>query len=290
MTQQETGYDTVIVGGRVIDPANGVDQIADVAVRDGRIAAVAPGLAETATATTRIDATGQTEPFGVLVYRNDTGASFFVDLFPASTTPDAYAHFGVPESRGTIQLYVGGTSASRLLGDTIAYSMSFDPAVMQVAVDALESLDTVDVTEWSATADELAAEVSSTPALAKLTVGGVEVSTHLSHGALAVCVAHTVVTRCHEATGSSDSNDPEHQPFDVSFDVDGRFVHVTSDQGTSVSELSVSSDRGRAVIGSTTHDDTFIVAAVASNDATTMTLAFTADGETGTSTATRPSL
>ena len=59
MTQQETGYDTVIVGGRVIDPANGVDQIADVAVRDGRIAAVAPGLAETATATTRIDATGQ---------------------------------------------------------------------------------------------------------------------------------------------------------------------------------------------------------------------------------------
>lgn len=38
-------YDYVIRGGRVIDPANGVDDIFDVAIRGGVIAAVGPDLA-----------------------------------------------------------------------------------------------------------------------------------------------------------------------------------------------------------------------------------------------------
>jgi dihydroorotase len=58
MTQQETGYDTLIVGGRVMDPANGFDGVADVAVSDGRIVAVEAGLAGRTTATKVIDATG----------------------------------------------------------------------------------------------------------------------------------------------------------------------------------------------------------------------------------------
>ncbi|PZW50508.1 dihydroorotase [Humitalea rosea] len=37
-------YDTVLRGGRVIDPAQGIDGIFDVAVRDGRIAAIGPSL------------------------------------------------------------------------------------------------------------------------------------------------------------------------------------------------------------------------------------------------------
>ncbi|MBK9168806.1 MAG: amidohydrolase/deacetylase family metallohydrolase [Bryobacterales bacterium] len=37
-------YDLVLRGGHVIDPKNQVDRVADVAIRDGRIAAVAPGL------------------------------------------------------------------------------------------------------------------------------------------------------------------------------------------------------------------------------------------------------
>ena len=44
-------FDLVITGGRVIDPAAGVDGIRDIGVRQGRIAAVedaiAPGAAET---------------------------------------------------------------------------------------------------------------------------------------------------------------------------------------------------------------------------------------------------
>jgi len=34
----------LIVGGRVIDPASGMDQTADIAVRDGRVTAIGPGL------------------------------------------------------------------------------------------------------------------------------------------------------------------------------------------------------------------------------------------------------
>ncbi len=58
MTQPQA-FDALIVGGRVIDPANGRDEIADVAIADGTIAAIEAGLAERATATTVVDATGQ---------------------------------------------------------------------------------------------------------------------------------------------------------------------------------------------------------------------------------------
>lgn len=37
-------YDLLIHGGHVIDPANDLDAPADVAICDGRIAAVAPSL------------------------------------------------------------------------------------------------------------------------------------------------------------------------------------------------------------------------------------------------------
>lgn len=38
-------YDLVLAGGRVVDPKNNVDRVADVAIQDGRIAAVGSGLA-----------------------------------------------------------------------------------------------------------------------------------------------------------------------------------------------------------------------------------------------------
>jgi len=37
-------YDFVLRGGRVIDPGNGIDGLRDVAVLDGRIAAVQPDI------------------------------------------------------------------------------------------------------------------------------------------------------------------------------------------------------------------------------------------------------
>ena len=44
-------YDTLIVGGEVVDPGAGLQGALDVAIRDGRIVEVAPGLDRAAAAT-----------------------------------------------------------------------------------------------------------------------------------------------------------------------------------------------------------------------------------------------
>ncbi len=49
-------FDLVITGGRVIDPATGLDGIQDVAIHDGKIAAIGEGLANGSDA---IDAAGR---------------------------------------------------------------------------------------------------------------------------------------------------------------------------------------------------------------------------------------
>ncbi len=58
MIRERPRYDLVITGGRVIDPASNLDGRAQVAVTDGRIAAVAPELPPFDAART-IDAAGQ---------------------------------------------------------------------------------------------------------------------------------------------------------------------------------------------------------------------------------------
>lgn len=73
----DQNFDHLLRGGRVIDPATGFDGVADVAVRDGRIAAVAASLpAERARAIT--DVTGKLVIAGMIdthahVYRHVTG-------------------------------------------------------------------------------------------------------------------------------------------------------------------------------------------------------------------------
>ena len=52
------GYDLLIKGGRVIDPASNFDRVADVAIAGGRIAAVRPGIS-TSSAVETIDADGK---------------------------------------------------------------------------------------------------------------------------------------------------------------------------------------------------------------------------------------
>ena len=44
MAASAGGWDLVLRGGRVIDPESGLDAVRDVAVADGRIAAVGTGL------------------------------------------------------------------------------------------------------------------------------------------------------------------------------------------------------------------------------------------------------
>lgn len=45
---QSTRFDLVLAGGRVLDERNGVDAVADLAIRDGRVAAIGPDLAGSA--------------------------------------------------------------------------------------------------------------------------------------------------------------------------------------------------------------------------------------------------
>jgi dihydroorotase len=70
-------YDTLIRGGRVIDPAQGLDGLLDVAVQEGRIAAVAPGIPAGAGGEV-LDASGRLVLPGLIdthahVYRHVTG-------------------------------------------------------------------------------------------------------------------------------------------------------------------------------------------------------------------------
>src|ERR1019366_7216947 len=54
---QDARYDLILKGGHVIDPKNGVDSVADVAIRGNQVAAVQPNL-PAASAAKVIDATG----------------------------------------------------------------------------------------------------------------------------------------------------------------------------------------------------------------------------------------
>ncbi len=70
-------YDLVVRGGRVIDPAQKIDGIRDVAIRDGRIAAVEPSIPREA-ASEVVDASGRLVLPGLIdthahVYRYVTG-------------------------------------------------------------------------------------------------------------------------------------------------------------------------------------------------------------------------
>lgn len=77
MATDEAPYDVIIKGGRVVDPAAGHDEIADIAVRDGKIAAVAAALSGAAD-THEIDASGLLVTPGLIdthahVYQHVTG-------------------------------------------------------------------------------------------------------------------------------------------------------------------------------------------------------------------------
>lgn len=54
---QEPRHDLLLRGGHVVDPANGVNEVRDVAIRDGKIAAVAPGI-DPASALKAVDVAG----------------------------------------------------------------------------------------------------------------------------------------------------------------------------------------------------------------------------------------
>lgn len=80
-------YDLIVRGGRVIDPSQGLDETADVAVKDGRIAAIGPSVSDGAEAEKVIDAVGKLVTPGLV----DLHTHCYWGGTPTSINPDKVA-------------------------------------------------------------------------------------------------------------------------------------------------------------------------------------------------------
>ncbi|WP_424140061.1 amidohydrolase/deacetylase family metallohydrolase [Roseomonas chloroacetimidivorans] len=125
-TQSEP-YDTLLRGGRVIDPAQGIDGIADVAVRGGRIAAIGPNLPGLARATYNVS--GQLVLPGMIdthahVYRFVTGRfGLDADMVGVHSGVTTLVDQGGPSvlTFPGFREYVAKPAASRVLAFLSAY-------------------------------------------------------------------------------------------------------------------------------------------------------------------------
>jgi dihydroorotase len=125
-TQSEP-YDTLLRGGRVIDPVQGIDGIADVAVRGGRIAAIGPNLPGLARATYNVS--GQLVLPGMIdthahVYRFVTGRfGLDADMVGVHSGVTTLVDQGGPSvlTFPGFREYVAKPAASRVLAFLSAY-------------------------------------------------------------------------------------------------------------------------------------------------------------------------
>ncbi|WP_075790863.1 amidohydrolase family protein [Massilia putida] len=102
-------HDLVLHGGRVIDPASGLDGIHDVAVKDGRIAAIAPHIARNGAAAVTRDVSGKLVLPGLI----DTHAHVFRYMTAALGLDADWV--GI-QSGVTTLVEQGGVSAATLPG------------------------------------------------------------------------------------------------------------------------------------------------------------------------------
>jgi dihydroorotase len=98
----------LIAGGRVIDPARGVDGALDVLIQDGRIAAVAPGLASQGSYERVIDASGRVVVPGLV---------------------DMHAHFREPGREADETIASGSAAAVRGGVTSVAVMPNTEPAI-----------------------------------------------------------------------------------------------------------------------------------------------------------------
>ncbi|HEV2189331.1 MAG TPA: amidohydrolase/deacetylase family metallohydrolase [Stellaceae bacterium] len=127
-------FDTVVKGGRLIDPKNGIDGVCDIGIRKGRIAAIAPKLAPGAAKV--IDAKGLIVTPGLIdthahVYEHvsgdfglnpdlvgiRTGVTTVVDQGgPSALTFDGFRKFIVEKAKTRVLAFISAYLAGGLLG------------------------------------------------------------------------------------------------------------------------------------------------------------------------------
>jgi dihydroorotase len=127
-------FDTIVKGGRLIDPKNGIDSVRDIGIRKGRIAAVAPKLDPGAAKV--IDATGLIVTPGLIdthahVYEHvsgdfglnpdlvgvRTGVTTVVDQGgPSALTFDGFRKFIVEKAKTRVLAFISAYLAGGLLG------------------------------------------------------------------------------------------------------------------------------------------------------------------------------
>jgi dihydroorotase len=127
-------FDTVVRGGRLIDPKNGIDGVRDIGIRKGRIAAIAPKLDPGAAKI--IDATGLIVTPGLIdthahVYEHvsgdfglnpdlvgiRTGVTTVVDQGgPSALTFDGFRKFIVEKAKTRVLAFISAYLAGGLLG------------------------------------------------------------------------------------------------------------------------------------------------------------------------------
>ena len=105
----------LISGGRVVDPANGLDGVADVLVTDGRIARVGPSL-QVPAGTDRIDASGQVVCPGLI---------------------DLHVHFREPGQTAKENIATGAQAAARGGFTTVVCMPNTQPAIDSASTVAL---------------------------------------------------------------------------------------------------------------------------------------------------------
>ena len=119
-----TVYDRVIVGGRVMDPASGLDAIRNVGIVDGRIAVI---TAETVRGRDSIDARGLVVCPG------------FIDLHAHGQTPETYRFQSLDGVTTSLELELGSSEVAawydeRRAGERINYGVSIGHIKVRMSV------------------------------------------------------------------------------------------------------------------------------------------------------------
>lgn len=117
-------YDRVILGGRVIDPASGLDAIRNIGLRDGQIAVITP---EAIQGRDTVDARGLVVAPG------------FIDLHSHGTTPETYRLQSLDGVTTTLELELGTADVDawyreRSDGQLINYGVSIGHIKVRMAV------------------------------------------------------------------------------------------------------------------------------------------------------------